>query len=117
MCVCAVYLCVYHVWIHRSIHHTPQEDTNRQPTKQTKRPRHQRPHHTTRQNITKRTPPPHTSALDPEAARELDEKEALSRAQERMSLRHRNTSKWAKHAQRTQGATAQVCVVLDGWCW
>lgn len=48
-------------------------------------------------------------AVDPEAAAELDEKEALARAQERMSLRHKNTSKWAKHAQRTQGATAQVC--------
>ena len=53
------------------------------------------------------------SAVDPEAARELDEKEALARAQERMSLRHKNTSKWAKHAQRTQGATAQVCGL--GW--
>ena len=40
-------------------------------------------------------------------ARELDEKEALARAEERMSLKHKNTSKWAKHVLR-HGATQQV---------
>ncbi|KAL3669703.1 hypothetical protein V7S43_005084 [Phytophthora oleae] len=39
-------------------------------------------------------------ALDPELARQLDEELAEKRAEERLTLKHRNTSKWVKHQLR-----------------
>ena len=39
-----------------------------------------------------------SSRRKPERARQLEEKEALARIEERMSLRHKNTSKWARQA-------------------
>ncbi|EGZ27017.1 hypothetical protein PHYSODRAFT_553738 [Phytophthora sojae] len=39
-------------------------------------------------------------ALDPEMARKLDEELAEKRAEERLTLKHRNTSKWVKHQLR-----------------
>jgi len=38
----------------------------------------------------------HLGELDPEAAAEAEEKEAVKRMRERASLKHKNTSKWAK---------------------
>ncbi|GMH71567.1 hypothetical protein TL16_g05686 [Triparma laevis f. inornata] len=38
--------------------------------------------------------------LDPSAAREEEEKEAVKRMEERMTLQHRNTSKWARKQLR-----------------
>jgi U3 small nucleolar RNA-associated protein 14 len=46
---------------------------------------------------------------DPELARELEEKEELERMKERMTLAHKNTSKWAKQQlkrRRKNGASA-----------
>ena len=37
---------------------------------------------------------------DPELARELDEKEEIARMKERMTLQHKNTSKWARQQLR-----------------
>jgi len=37
---------------------------------------------------------------DPDLAREMEEKEEMERMKERMSLRHKNTSKWAKRVLR-----------------
>ena len=37
---------------------------------------------------------------DPELARELDEQEATKRMKERMTLAHKNTSKWARQQLR-----------------
>ncbi|CAM9141371.1 unnamed protein product, partial [Chrysoparadoxa australica] len=45
--------------------------------------------------------------VDPELAAELDAKEARGRAEERMTLRHRNGSRWAKHALR-RGVSADA---------
>jgi U3 small nucleolar RNA-associated protein 14 len=36
--------------------------------------------------------------LDPQAARALDEADAVKRMKERMSLKHKNTSKWVRTA-------------------
>lgn len=44
---------------------------------------------------------------DPEAAALLDEKAAMARVSERMSLKHKNTSKWAKHVLQ-HGAAHQA---------
>ena len=41
--------------------------------------------------------------IDPEAARAMDEEDALQRAKERMSLRHKNTSKYIKGLLRNGG--------------
>nr|XP_043610668.1 U3 small nucleolar RNA-associated protein 14 [Erigeron canadensis] len=38
--------------------------------------------------------------MDPEAAKELAEKEEFKRAQERLTLKHKNTSKWAKRIKK-----------------
>eukprot|EP00949_MAST-11_sp_MAST-11-sp1_P005207 g5207.t1 len=51
-------------------------------------------------------------AVDPEAARELDENDARRRAEERFSLRHKNTSRWAisarKRGQVTKAGTREA---------
>jgi len=49
--------------------------------------------------------------VDLEAYRLMEEKEARRRVEERMSLRHKNTSKWAKHVLQ-HGAHQQVVVVV-----
>ncbi|KAI7744563.1 hypothetical protein M8C21_012837 [Ambrosia artemisiifolia] len=38
--------------------------------------------------------------MDPEAAKELAEKQEFKRAEERMTLKHKNTSKWAKRIKK-----------------
>lgn len=50
-------------------------------------------------------------AIDPEMARREEEKMLQERAQERLTLRHKNTSKWVQHAlHKGQTADEEVCV-------